>query len=81
MAEVVKTDERIVALINSMKASLAFVNDMRTLSQKVQELKQPVMGLLKQIIECCDFIQKYVNQGFASMYSYHISCCCVADSH
>ena len=38
----------------------------RSLSKRVDTLTEPISDLLKQTIECCNFLREYVSHDFAS---------------
>ena len=66
VAHVFETDAKIVSLVHCMKDTFTFVGDLKTLSEKVRTLQEPIVGLLKQTIECCAFIEQYAKDGFGS---------------
>ena len=66
VVRVFETDAKVVGLVHSMREAFAFIDDFRTLSEKVGTLQEPIIGLLKQTIECCAFIRQYSNRGFDS---------------
>lgn len=61
---VVQTDAKAVDLVRSMSTTLVSVPNYKTISEKVSMLKDPIIRLFKQIVECSTFIHEYIQHGF-----------------
>ena len=59
-----KTDTKALDLVRSMRLVLACVSDYKSITEKLDMLKDPLIRLLKQIIECSIFIREYIRHPF-----------------
>ena len=63
--DVYQTDVKVMDLIRLLQDVFASIGDYKTLSERVDTLKHPILDLLVQTIECCNFISEYVGHNFA----------------
>ena len=64
VSHVFETDAKVVSLVRCMQEAFTFVDDLKKLSENVRTLQEPIIGLLKQTVECCVFIREYASHGF-----------------
>ncbi|KAJ7117503.1 hypothetical protein C8R44DRAFT_707873 [Mycena epipterygia] len=72
-----ETDEKIVELVQTMVATFSFVEDTKSLPEKIAGLENTCLAIVKQTVECAVFIREYIGKGFGSVcFSWH--CCTIA---
>lgn len=63
----IKMDAKLIELVRAMTETFAFLQDARSLPDKVQNLENSINDLLKQITECCYFVRQYTRPGLIGM--------------
>lgn len=59
-------DQKIVDLMASMADVYSFVDELKTVPDKINILENVIKSILQHTFECAMFIQEYSGQGFAS---------------
>ncbi|KAJ7078237.1 hypothetical protein C8R44DRAFT_738410 [Mycena epipterygia] len=59
-----ETDEKIVELVQTMVATFSFVEDTKSLPEKIAGLENTCLAIVKQTVECAVFIREYIGKGF-----------------
>lgn len=52
-----------------MTDAFTFVSDVQILQKRISNLRESIVGLLEQTIECCLFVRQYVQRHFFSEFS------------
>ncbi|TFY70711.1 hypothetical protein EVG20_g2289 [Dentipellis fragilis] len=61
----VDRDDRIRNLWHTVQDVVVFFDEVKEEPTRANYLKQAVMDVMKQIYECCQFLRKYADKGFA----------------
>jgi uncharacterized protein YwgA len=59
-------DEKVLELVQTMAEVYSFVDDVESL-EKVKRLKDVVVEITKQTVECAIFIREYTGHGFSGI--------------
>jgi len=60
-----ETDNKLVSLVNTMNDVWSFVEDVKSLPDKMRRLEDIIEKIQKQTVECSIFIREYLGHGFA----------------
>ncbi|KAJ7117535.1 hypothetical protein C8R44DRAFT_626722, partial [Mycena epipterygia] len=63
-----ETDKKIVELVQTMVTTLSFVEDTKSLPEKIEGLENTCLAIVKQTVECAMFIREYTGKGFGGAY-------------
>ncbi|KAF7974289.1 hypothetical protein HWV62_12428 [Athelia sp. TMB] len=63
-----ETDAAVLALFEQLEALFSFVDDVESLPEKLQRLKDIITRVLEQTTECGIFFREYTGHGFAGRF-------------
>ena len=67
-----KIDKKVFELVRVMEDAFNFVHEADFLRDKTKYLKSTMIGLLKQVDECCIFVREYAQRTFAGVSEINI---------